>query len=85
MKNVKQRQSKLKSIIKFLFIFSILNVCFILFSRMVFEFNSNQKPNQIKRLLHVLGNDFTKSRDSHKRKGGLIGLAAASIGMGKVK
>lgn len=52
---------------------------------MVFEFNSNQKPNQIKRLLHVLGNDFTKSRDSHKRKGGLIGLAAASIGMGKVK
>lgn len=51
---------------------------------MVCEFNTTKNTNQIKKLLHVLGHDFTKSRDSHKRKGGLIGLAAASIGLGKV-
>lgn len=52
--------------------------------RMVNEFNKAKNTNQIRKLLNLLGNDFAISRDSNKRKGGLIGLAAVSIGLGKV-
>lgn len=40
---------------------------------------------QIKRLLKILGQDFAMSPNSHARKGGLIGLAAISIALGKVR
>ncbi|CAG5089147.1 Similar to Vac14: Protein VAC14 homolog (Rattus norvegicus) [Cotesia congregata] len=36
-----------------------------------------------KRLLKVLGQDFATSQNSHTRKGGLIGLAAIAVGLGK--
>lgn len=51
---------------------------------MVNEFNRTKNINQIKKILNVLGQDFATSRDAHKRKGGLLGLAATSIGLGKV-
>ncbi|XP_037026812.1 protein VAC14 homolog [Bradysia coprophila] len=51
--------------------------------KMVNEFNKAKNTNQIRKLLNLLGNDFAISRDSNKRKGGLIGLAAVSIGLGK--
>lgn len=51
---------------------------------MIFEFNKAKNHGQIQKLLSVLGRYFATSRDSHKRKGGLIGLAAASIGLGSV-
>lgn len=52
--------------------------------RMVMEFNSTKNHNQIRKLIHVLGQDFATSKDNNKRKGGLLGLAATSIGLGKV-
>lgn len=51
---------------------------------MVMEFNSSKNYPQIKRLINVLGQDFATSKDNNKRKGGLLGLAATSIGLGKV-
>ena len=39
---------------------------------------------QIDALLRVLGQDFTLSHSPNSRKGGLIGLAAVSIAIGKV-
>lgn len=52
--------------------------------RMVMEFNSTKNYNQIRKLINVLGQDFSTSKDNNKRKGGLLGLAATSIGLGKV-
>lgn len=51
---------------------------------MVLEFNNAKNFTQIRRIINVLGQDLATSRDSNKRKGGLIGLAASSIAMGKV-
>lgn len=51
--------------------------------RMVMEFNSTKNYNQIRKLINVLGQDFSTSKDNNKRKGGLLGLAATSIGLGK--
>lgn len=51
---------------------------------MVKEFTAVNNTAQIKRLLKILGQDFTMSPNSHARKGGLIGLAAISIALGKV-
>lgn len=51
---------------------------------MVMEFNSTKNHKQIQKLIGVLGKDFAVSKDSNKRKGGLLGLAATSIGLGKV-
>lgn len=51
---------------------------------MVKEFTAVNNTGQIKRLLKVLGQDFAMSPNSHARKGGLIGLAAISIALGKV-
>jgi hypothetical protein len=43
-------------------------------------------PNhgQIQKLIKVLGTDFALSLNSNMRKGGLIGLAAMAIALGKV-
>lgn len=51
---------------------------------MVKEFAAVNNTAQIKRLLKVLGQDFAMSPNQHTRKGGLIGLAAVSIALGKV-
>lgn len=48
------------------------------------EFNNTKNYIQIKKLINVLGQDLVTSRDNNKRKGGLLGLAATSIGLGKV-
>lgn len=52
---------------------------------MVMDFNTNKNYGQIQRLIQVLGQEFATSKDNNKRKGGLLGLAAASIGLGKVR
>lgn len=51
--------------------------------KMVKEFAAHNNTVQIKRLLKVLGQDFATSQNSHTRKGGLIGLAAIAVGLGK--
>lgn len=50
---------------------------------MVKEFAAHNNTVQIKRLLKVLGQDFATSQNPHTRKGGLIGLAAIAVGLGK--
>lgn len=50
---------------------------------MVNEFHNVKNTHQVKRIILVLGKDFATSSDSNKRKGGLIGLAACSIALGK--
>lgn len=50
---------------------------------MVKEFSAHNNTSQIKRLLKVLGQDFATSQNPHSRKGGLIGLAAIAVGLGK--
>lgn len=51
---------------------------------MVKEFSAANDTVHIRRLLKVLGQDFINSQNAHTRRGGLIGLAAISIGLGKV-
>ncbi|XP_012276092.1 protein VAC14 homolog isoform X2 [Orussus abietinus] len=51
--------------------------------KMVKEFATHNNTAQIKRLLKVLGQDFAMSQNPHTRKGGLIGLAAIAIALGK--
>nr|XP_023024836.1 protein VAC14 homolog [Leptinotarsa decemlineata] len=51
--------------------------------KMVKEFSAVNNTGQIKRLLKVLGQDFSLSQNPHARKGGLIGLAAIAIALGK--
>ncbi|XP_017477393.1 PREDICTED: protein VAC14 homolog [Rhagoletis zephyria] len=51
--------------------------------KMVTEFNIKKNSIQIRKLIEVLSNDFATSRDPNRRKGGLIGLAATSLGLGK--
>lgn len=51
--------------------------------KMVKEFTTHNNAVQIKRLIKVLGDDFCASVNAHSRKGGLIGLAAVAIGLGK--
>ena len=47
------------------------------------DFAAAGKTEQIKRLLKILGQDFTLSNNPNSRKGGLIGLAAMAIALGK--
>lgn len=54
------------------------------FSRLVSDFNNVKNTTQIARLIKVLDEQFARSTDSNKRKGGLIGLAATSIALSKV-
>lgn len=51
---------------------------------MVKEFAAVNNTGQIKRLLKILGQDFAVSQNAHARKGGLIGLSAMAIALGKV-
>uniref|UniRef100_A0A6B2EIP5 Protein VAC14 homolog n=1 Tax=Phlebotomus kandelakii TaxID=1109342 RepID=A0A6B2EIP5_9DIPT len=51
--------------------------------KMVAEFNNAKNTKQIQKILKVLERDFVTSRDLNKKKGGLIALAGASIGLGK--
>lgn len=53
--------------------------------KMVLESNSTKNDKQIRKLIDVLAAQFTGSRDPNKRKGGLIGLAATAIALGKVR
>lgn len=50
---------------------------------MVAEFNNAKNTKQIQKILKVLEREFVTSRDLNKKKGGLIALAGASIGLGK--
>ena len=54
-------------------------------TRMVKEFVANNDVRQIKRLTSVLAEEFAVSHNNHSRKGGLIGLAATAIALGKVQ
>lgn len=51
---------------------------------MVKEFVANNDVRQITRLTAVLADEFAVSHNNHSRKGGLIGLAATAIALGKV-
>ncbi|XP_030763444.1 protein VAC14 homolog isoform X2 [Sitophilus oryzae] len=51
--------------------------------KMVKDFAASNNTGQIKRLLKVLGQDFAMSPNPHSKKGGLIGLAAIAIALGK--
>lgn len=51
---------------------------------MVKEFAIVNNTSQIRRILKVLGQNFAASHNVHARKGGLIGLAAVAIALGKV-
>lgn len=51
---------------------------------MIKDFASVNNTIQIKKVLRVLGEDFALSQNPNSRKGGLIGLAAVAIALGKV-
>uniref|UniRef100_A0A8D8WR57 Protein VAC14 homolog n=1 Tax=Cacopsylla melanoneura TaxID=428564 RepID=A0A8D8WR57_9HEMI len=51
--------------------------------KMVKEFHQLNNHTQIKKLLKVLGHDFAVSKNPQTKKGGLIGLAAIAVGLGK--
>jgi len=54
------------------------------FCRMVKDFVLANNVAQIRKLLRVLGQEFTLSQNQNSRKGGLIGLAATAIALGRV-
>ena len=56
----------------------------LLCSRIVKELNAVNNTGQVQRLLKILSQDFALSMNPNSRKGGLIGLAAMSIALGKV-
>ena len=51
---------------------------------MVKEFQGNNDVKQIRKLITILTDEFAVSHNPHSRKGGLIGLAATAIALGKV-
>uniref|UniRef100_A0A4W3IN35 Protein VAC14 homolog n=1 Tax=Callorhinchus milii TaxID=7868 RepID=A0A4W3IN35_CALMI len=51
--------------------------------RLVREFVAQNNIGQIKHVIQVLSQEFALSQHPHSRKGGLIGLAACSIALGK--
>jgi len=53
--------------------------------KMTKEFSTVNNTIQIKKLLRVLSQEFAISQNPHTRKGGLIGLAAMAIALGKVR
>jgi len=63
---------------------AIVSLCCIIVLRMVKEFVVQQQGHQVKAVLKVLGDSFALSSNVNSRKGGLIGLAAAAIALGKV-
>jgi len=51
--------------------------------RMVKEYHATQAWDKVEGLLRVLAQDFAMSANPHSRKGGLIGLAATAIALGR--
>ncbi|XP_006816625.1 protein VAC14 homolog [Saccoglossus kowalevskii] len=51
--------------------------------KMVKEYVASNNTEQIKKLISVLTNEFAMSHNPNGRKGGLIGLAASAIALGK--
>ena len=51
---------------------------------MVRDFSSNNDVKQTRKLVQILTQEFAVSQNPHSRKGGLIGLAATAIALGKV-
>uniref|UniRef100_A0A8B9G928 VAC14 component of PIKFYVE complex n=1 Tax=Amazona collaria TaxID=241587 RepID=A0A8B9G928_9PSIT len=51
--------------------------------KLVREFVAQAKTSQIKHVIQILSEEFALSLHPHSRKGGLIGLAACSIALGK--
>eukprot|EP00058_Branchiostoma_floridae_P019480 XP_002604970.1 hypothetical protein BRAFLDRAFT_92612 [Branchiostoma floridae] len=51
--------------------------------KMVKEFSTANNSSQIQQLIRVLTDEFAVSNNPHSRKGGLIGLAACAIALGK--
>ncbi|NXH20295.1 VAC14 protein, partial [Bucco capensis] len=51
--------------------------------RLVREFVAQNNTTQIKHVIQILSQEFALSQHPHSRKGGLIGLAACSIALGK--
>ena len=83
-KNAKLLLWKLKSKIIMGIQFFTFNSDIHLFNRMTKEFSTVNNSIQIKKLLRVLSQEFAISQNPHTRKGGLIGLAAMAIALGKV-
>lgn len=50
---------------------------------MVLEFNAAKNTKQIQKLVSVLDRQFVMSSDSNRKRGGLLAIAAVSIGLGK--
>ena len=48
---------------------------------MVKELQEKKEGQKVKAILVMLGTDFARSTQHNHRKGGLIGLAAAAIGL----
>ncbi|KAM6250678.1 protein VAC14 homolog isoform 2-T2 [Spheniscus humboldti] len=51
--------------------------------KLVREFVAQNNASQIKHVIQILSQEFALSQHPHSRKGGLIGLAACSIALGK--
>ncbi|KAK3918994.1 Protein VAC14-like protein [Frankliniella fusca] len=51
--------------------------------KMVKDFVARNKNQELRQLMKVLGQDFAGSQNPNTRKGGLIGLAATAIALGK--
>ncbi|NXI34951.1 VAC14 protein, partial [Galbula dea] len=51
--------------------------------KLVREFVAQNNNSQIKHVIQILSQEFALSQHPHSRKGGLIGLAACSIALGK--
>lgn len=51
---------------------------------MVKEFQTKNDVKQIRKMITILTDEFAVSHNPHSRKGGLIGLAATAIALGKV-
>ena len=51
---------------------------------MVKEFQTKNDVKQIRKMIAILTDEFAVSHNPHSRKGGLIGLAATAIALGKV-
>lgn len=52
--------------------------------KLVRDFVAQNNTMQIKHVIQTLSQEFALSQHPHSRKGGLIGLAACSIALGKV-
>ena len=65
--------------------FKLKMFLFVISDSMVKEFVANNDVRQITRLTTVLADEFAVLHNNHSRKGGLIGLAATAIALGKVQ